>query len=460
MTAPPSPLTTALADRYRLERELGRGGMATVYLARDVRHDRDVAIKVLRPDLSAIVGPDRFLREIRITAKLEHPHILALIDSGETAGYLWYVLPYVPGESLRQKVSRQGPLPIDEAVAITHQVASALDYAHRQGVVHRDIKLENILLFEGAARLMDFGIALAVQEAGTERLTETGFSIGTPAYMSPEQASGTQPVDGRSDIYSLACVLYEMLAGDPPFTGTNVQALLARKQLEAPRPLRTVRPTVPIAVERAVARALRTTPADRFETAGQFAVALQHERVDRIEAAGLYGRLPRARKWIIAAAVLAVAAAVLTAVTWLGSRDPAAAFDRMKGSRVIIEFPLTPQREFMEAFNLRFGDEDQVRHRGEVTVLPDPADAQVTLPNARIEVHGRPVMVDLEHDVVHGRVIVILPGLPPDARSDSLGRFAFEVSGLSVSIQVPVFTRRVGDSLIVRVLERGTPSSR
>src|SRR5256712_8175998 len=206
-------LTAALAGRYAIERELGAGGMATVYLARDLKHDRDVALKVLRPELAAVLGAERFLQEIRISARLDHPHILTLIDSGESDSFVWYVLPYVRGESLREKLTREQQLSIEEAVRIATQVASALDYAHHHGVIHRDIKPENILLHEGEAVVADFGIALAVREAGGPRLTESGLSLGTPQYMSPEQATGGRELDARSDVYSLAAVVYEMLAG-------------------------------------------------------------------------------------------------------------------------------------------------------------------------------------------------------------------------------------------------------
>ena len=209
-------LHTALADRYRLERELGAGGMATVYLARDLKHDRPVALKVLRPELAAVLGAERFLREIRLTAQLQHPHILTLIDSGEADGFLYYVMPYVDGESLRQRLEREGQLPLDEALRIARAIATALDFAHGRGVIHRDIKPENILISRGHALVADFGIALAAAQAGAGRLTETGLSLGTPAYMSPEQASAEPRLDGRSDQYSLASVLYEMLAGEPP----------------------------------------------------------------------------------------------------------------------------------------------------------------------------------------------------------------------------------------------------
>ncbi|HXH63478.1 MAG TPA: serine/threonine-protein kinase, partial [Gemmatimonadales bacterium] len=220
-------LSAALAGRYAIERQLGAGGMATVYLARDLKHDRGIALKVLRPEIAAAVGAERFLQEIRISAKLDHPHILTLIDSGSADGFVYYVLPYVRGESLRDKLDREKQLGIAEALAIANQVASALEYAHRQGVVHRDIKPENILLREGEAVVADFGIALAVREAGDLRLTESGVALGTPLYMSPEQAEGDRQIDARSDVYSLAAVVYEMLAGEPPHTGPTVQALIA-----------------------------------------------------------------------------------------------------------------------------------------------------------------------------------------------------------------------------------------
>ena len=219
--------------------------MATVYLADDLKHDRKVAIKVLRPELGAVLGAERFLAEIRITARLDHPHILTLIDSGDADGLLYYVLPYIRGESLRDKLIREQQLDIDETLVITRQIAGALDHAHRQGVIHRDIKPENILLHEGEAMLADFGIALAVKEAGGDRLTETGLSLGTPQYMSPEQATGDRQLDARSDIYSLAAVCYEMLAGEPPVTGPNAQAMIAKLMTERPVSLRVVRDTVP-----------------------------------------------------------------------------------------------------------------------------------------------------------------------------------------------------------------------
>src|SRR6266852_6730603 len=267
-------LRDALADRYAVERELGRGGMATVFLAEDLKHRRPVAIKVLHPELAAAVGADRFLREIEIAARLQHPHIVALHDSGETNGLLYFVMPYVAGESLRARLERESQLPIPDAIRITGDVAQALGYAHGLGVVHRDIKPENILLEDGHALVADFGIARAISAAGSERLTETGIALGTPAYMSPEQATEDGEVDGRSDVYALGCVVYEMLAGGPPFTGPTAQAILARHAVDPVAPIRTVRDTVSAGVERAVLKALAKVPADRYARAAEFAQAL------------------------------------------------------------------------------------------------------------------------------------------------------------------------------------------
>ena len=269
-----SRLQAALGDRYTVERVLGQGGMATVYLARDTKHDREVAIKVLRPEVSAMLGRERFLNEVRLTARLHHPHILTLIDSGETDGLLWYVVPFIRGESLRQRLVRERHLRITDAIAISKQIAGALDYAHGRGVIHRDIKPENILLHEGEALLADFGIALAVKEAGGTRLTETGMSLGTPSYMSPEQATGERSLDLRSDVYALGAVLYEMLAAEPPHTGATAQAVVAKLMTERPTPLRILRDAVPPEVEAAVSKALAKIPADRFASAGEFADAL------------------------------------------------------------------------------------------------------------------------------------------------------------------------------------------
>jgi serine/threonine-protein kinase len=311
-------LADALRDRYTLERELGRGGMATVYLARDLKHDRDVALKVLRPELAAVLGAERFLQEIRISARLDHPHILTLIDSGAADSFLFYVLPFVRGESLRDKLSREKQLGVEEALAITKQVASALDYAHRQGVVHRDIKPENILIQEGEAVVADFGIALAVREAAGPRLTESGLSLGTPQYMSPEQATGGRELDARSDVYSLAAVLYEMLAGEPPHTGPTVRAVIAKLLTERPTRIRTVRDTVPEGIDTAVAKALAKVPADRFGGAAEFAAALT------VRGAGPTAGWQRRRVAVAASIAGAVALAAFAAV-WHPWRRPARA---------------------------------------------------------------------------------------------------------------------------------------
>ena len=267
-------LTAALAGRYVIERELGSGGMATVYLAHDVKHHREVALKVLRPELAAALGPDRFLREVEIAARLNHPHILALYDSGETNGFLFYVMPYVAGESLRHRLEREKQLPIEEALAITRHVAAALGHAHAQHVIHRDVKPENILLYEGEAMVADFGIALAVSAAAGERLTQTGLAVGTPAYMSPEQAVSERALDARSDVYSLGCVLYEMLAGEPPYTGATAQVLIAKRLVDPVPAVRRLRAAVPVGVEQALTKALAKVPADRWASALAFAEAL------------------------------------------------------------------------------------------------------------------------------------------------------------------------------------------
>jgi serine/threonine-protein kinase len=267
-------LKAALADRYAIERELGAGGMATVYLAEDLKHHRKVAVKVLRPELAATLGPERFVREIEIAAGLTHPHILPLHDSGEADGFLYYVMPYVEGESLRERLDRDGKLPVEDVVRLADDIAAALSYAHDHGIVHRDVKPENIMLTGGQAVVADFGIARAVTAAGGERLTGTGLAVGTPAYMSPEQAFGGEQVDGRSDVYALGCVVYEMVGGGPPFEGTTPQALLAKHAADTVPGLRTSDPAIPVYVERAVERALAKNPAERFQSAGAFAEAL------------------------------------------------------------------------------------------------------------------------------------------------------------------------------------------
>ena len=268
-------LGTALEGRYTIDREIGAGGMATVYLARDVRHNRNVALKVLNPELGAVLGAERFLAEIQVTANLQHPNLLPLFDSGEVNGLLFYVMPYVEGESLRARLEREKQLPVDEAIRIASVIAGALDYAHRHMVIHRDLKPENILMHEGQPLIADFGIALAVSNAGGARITQTGLSLGTPQYMSPEQATGDRVVDGRTDIYSLGAITYEMLVGDPPHVASTSQAIIAKLLTEKPASVRTRRPTVPPHVDAAIGRALEKLAADRFATAKEFADALE-----------------------------------------------------------------------------------------------------------------------------------------------------------------------------------------
>ena len=302
-------LTTALADRYRIERELGQGGMATVYLAQDLRHDRRVALKVLRPELAAVIGAARFLVEIKTTANLQHPHILSLHDSGEVQGTAFYVMPYVEGESLRDRLAREKQLPVDDAIRIGCEVADALQYAHEHGVIHRDIKPENILLQGGHALVADFGIALAAAKTGGSRMTETGMSLGTPHYMSPEQAMGERELDARTDIYALGCVVHEMLAGEPPFTGPTAQAIVARVLTERPPPLRQKRPTVPPHVEEAVQVALQKLPADRFRRAADFGSALSSLEGARRSAPAPIVRATRSRSVSMSAGAVALAVA-------------------------------------------------------------------------------------------------------------------------------------------------------
>ena len=326
MTQVLDQLTLALEGRYRLERELGRGGMATVYLAQDLKHDRRVALKVLSPEVAHALGAERFLREIRVTAGFDHPHILPLLDSGQTGTLLYYLMPYVEGESLRDRLSREKRLPLEDALRIAREVAGALAYAHSRGIIHRDIKPENILLAGGHARVADFGIARAVTAAGGEALTETGVAIGTLAYMSPEQAGGESDVDGRSDVYALGCVLYEMLAGRAPFSGTTAMEIIARHAIDPLPSLAAARPGVPAAVERAITTALAKSPADRFASADRFAEALSRTETDGGSAATFVApaakRKGPAWRW----GSLAVGAVGLAAllVTVLPRRDAAA----------------------------------------------------------------------------------------------------------------------------------------
>ena len=324
-------LSQALADRYRLERELGQGGMATVYLAFDLKHDRQVAVKVLRPELAAVIGAERFLAEIKTTAALQHPHILPLFDSGQAGGraggqetnFLFYVMPYVEGESLRDRLNREKQLPVAEAIRIASEVASALDYAHRHQVIHRDIKPENILLHDGSALVADFGIALAVSSAGGTRMTETGMSLGTPYYMSPEQAMGEREIGPQSDVYALGAVTYEMLVGEPPFTGPTAQAIVAKVVTEQPRPLLPKRHTIPPHVEAAVLMALEKLAADRFASAAQFAAALGNPAFTPAGTAAATAVTKGGRRSLwnpLSIGATALAAAAVVAAVWGWSR--------------------------------------------------------------------------------------------------------------------------------------------
>ena len=318
---PPSPilgpmassledLRAALAGRYEIDKEIGQGGMAAVYLAEDLKHHRKVAVKVLRPELAAVLGPERFLREIETTANLNHPHILPLFDSGEADGFLFYVMPHVEGQSLRERLNRDKQIPVDEAVRIAAQIADALHSAHRHGIVHRDIKPENVLFQEGHAVVADFGVARALDAAGGDRLTETGLAVGTPAYMSPEQASGETDLDGRVDVYALGCVLYEMLAGEPPYTGPTAHAIVAKHLADPVPAVRRLRDTVPDSVDSAISKALAKSRVDRFRTPEEFTAALAAPPME-------------ARRWLLAPvpAATLVAVALVIALNVGGVRD-------------------------------------------------------------------------------------------------------------------------------------------
>ena len=332
-------LARPLAERYVIERKIGAGGMATVFLARDLKHDRQVALKILEPELAAVMGVERFLAEIRVTAHLQHPNILPLFDSGETpTGAPFYVMPLVEGESLRHLLDREKQLPVDDAVRITTAIAGAVDYAHRHHVVHRDLKPENVLFQEGQPLVSDFGIALAVSHAGGHRITQTGLSLGTPAYMSPEQATGDRAIDGRTDVYSLGAILYEMLTGEPPHTGSTAQAIIARVLTETPRAVRSVRPAVPLHVAAAVERALEKLPADRWATAAAFCDALTGHASAAVPSRASrplspwYGLLAPAP---LAVVVIAMGALGFGAVEWRAAHDGAPPIIRF-------EVPLSP----------------------------------------------------------------------------------------------------------------------
>jgi eukaryotic-like serine/threonine-protein kinase len=362
--AVPDGLRDALADRYALDRELGRGGMATVYLAQDLRHDRPVALKVLLPELAATLGPERFQREIHFAARLQHPHILTVLDSGEAAGQLWFTMPFVEGESLRDRLRRERQLPVDDALRIAVEAARALDYAHKHGVVHRDIKPENIMLTsDGSTLVADFGIARAT--GGDDGLTQTGFAVGTPAYMSPEQAAGDKTLDARTDLYSLGSVLYEMLAGEPPFTGPTAQAIVVKRLTEPPPSVRAARPAVPPAVDEAIRRALAPVPADRFATAGQFAQAL-HVSTSTVTPAATVATPaavpasapPRRRQMPVAA--IALTAGLLIGGGLLFAWRHTAGTDSPAGTRIVAVLPFENLGDSSDAY-FADGVSDEVR---------------------------------------------------------------------------------------------------
>ncbi|MGE5802864.1 MAG: protein kinase domain-containing protein [Gemmatimonadota bacterium] len=341
MSEPFAELNAVLAEHYVIDSELGRGGMALVYLARDVKHERFVALKTLRPEIAMALGRERFLREIKLAARLQHPNILPVYDSGDAAGTLYYVMPFVEGESLRERLEREPQLPLDDALQITREVADALAYAHSHDVVHRDIKPENIMLSGGHAMVTDFGIARAIDAAGGDRLTETGLAIGTPAYMPPEQSAGTGKVDRRSDIYSLACVLYETLAGQPPFTGPTAQAIMARHSLDSVPRLKVVREAIPDDVEVVIERALEKVPADRYQTAAQFRDALNTASTGAVSRVTASRHRTSAIQRLRRPAVIVAAAAALVAAGWAifsprGSARPTGATDAMALRRVAV----------------------------------------------------------------------------------------------------------------------------
>ena len=401
----PSPLSTALADRYRIERELGAGGMATVYLAEDLKHHRKVAIKVLHADLSAVLGGERFLKEIELTANLQHPHILPLFDSGSAGGLLYYVMPFVEGESLRGRLTRENQLPVGDALAIAKAVASALDYAHRRGVVHRDIKPENILLQDGNALVADFGIALAVSTAGGQRLTQTGLSLGTPQYMAPEQAMGNRAVDARADIYALGAVLYEMLIGEPPFTGPNAQAILAQVITAEPKSLVAQRRSVPAQVEDAVLKATEKLPADRFASASEFSAAL--------EGPSAAGRMPSsARRRATKTNARVVTGALIGVVALAGA---AGWFARARTSRDR-SMSVPPSR--LALLSPGLGGSGTGGNNRQVTITPD--GSAVVFVDARTTGAGGDLVMqqlDAESPVhIPNSTLTYAPSLSPDGR--------------------------------------------
>ena len=485
-------LSTALADRYRIESHIGEGGMANVYLAEDLKHERKVAVKVLRPELAAVLGAERFIQEIKTTANLQHPHILPLHDSGDADGFLYYVMPFIDGETLRDKLNRETQLVIDEAVGITTAIADALDYAHRHNVIHRDIKPENILLQDGRPMIADFGIALAVSAAAGGRMTETGLSLGTPHYMSPEQATAEKELTHRSDIYSLGSVLYEMLTGDPPHTGSSAQAIIMKIVTDTARPVTELRKSVPPNVTAAVAKSLEKLAADRFVDAAQFRSALTEESFTHSQAgspAPLQSRVGSVRQWsplTIALGAVAGLLAIVLAWSWR-QPDPAAPVTRLEmtlSEGRLRDFVLAPDGSFV-VFSVGEGPNPQVfiryLDRLEAEALPGVVGLLLYLsPDKRMLITGFGTEGPRLHSL-EGRPGVDLPGRwgrrpwGPDGSiygssrlgSDSLVRFAEptaapELVAESLGIFIPndvlpngrgvLGSRQAGDDFVITVV--------
>ena len=458
MTDPFAELNTALADRYVIDHELGRGGMALVYLARDIKHERFVALKTLRPEIAMALGRERFLREIKLAARLQHPNILPVYDSGDAAGTLYFVMPFVEGESLRDRLDREPQLPLDDALQISREVADALAYAHSHDVVHRDIKPENIMLSGGHAIVTDFGIARAVSAAGGDKLTETGLAIGTPTYMPPEQSAGTGKVDRRSDIYSLACVLYETLAGQPPFTGPTAQAIMARHSLDAVPRLKVVRDAIPDDVEVVIERALEKVPADRYQTAAQFRDALNTAStgaVSRVTAARRKSSMLRApwrRPIPIAIGVAALAAIGWFVVGALGKARPGANPRAMDVRRVAVLYfqDLSPDSSL--GFLADGLTEGLITQLSEVRTL-DVVSRNGVIPFRRAELPrdsiaravGAGTLVEGSVEPVRDRVRVTVRLIDGASGADLFRRASFEQSAASLAT--------IGDSLAAEVAQ-------
>lgn len=438
--------------------------MATVYLAEDLKHRREVAVKVLRPELATSLGPERFLREIRVTAQLQHPHILPVLDSGELSGFVWYTMPRVAGEALRSRLMRERQLPIEDAILIAQQVASALGHAHAHGIIHRDIKPENILLDGDQAVVADFGIARALTAAGGEKLTETGLSIGTPAYMSPEQAAGSQDVDARSDLYSLGCVLYEMLAGQPPFTAPSAQGLMARHALDPVPSLRTVRATVTPGVERAVQKALAKVPADRFATAAQFAAALT---APRTTVAASSERAARRLWWLVPAAGLIGLAGAAAAIIW--PKLHATSSQVISSASVIAVLPLSPSvtdtalerlgRDLVLTLSPTLDGVGDIRTVDAHTVLAQTSTSRVKSSLDHDRALGRALGAG---SVVHGSVLRVGPNVRLDVglyTSDSAAKTLARLSVTAPPDSIEALTNGVIKALLPQIWRRGTAPS-